>query len=115
MPAPARKTAEKAPARKAAAPAKRTPAEAAVAEALGENDTKIHLRGQDFVIKGETRASFRYAMAIASGNDAQILFELVSPEDRARLFAVARPGESFVEVATDFFEALAEASGEGNS
>lgn len=110
MPAPARKT----PAKKTAS--KPNPAEAAVKEALNEGDVEFNVRGQKFVMKASTRSSFDYAMAIASGNDAQIIYELVSPEDRQRLFALKRyQGEPFVDIATDFFEGLAQASGEGNS
>lgn len=107
MPAPARKTAGT---KQKTEP---TPAEAAVAEALGDGDIVITVRGQDFVIKNATRLSMSVAMAIAANNTPQLIFELLDPADQDRFLAAGR-GVPFQEMATEFFEAIDKASGQGN-
>lgn len=110
MPAPARKTAPK----KTAEPV--APSEAAAHEAIGDGEILLDFRGEKFHIKdAEVRSSFRYAMALAGGLEHQMIFELIQPKDRTRFISLAKPGESFVEVGGEFFTALAQASGEGNS
>ena len=104
--------------RKAAAPkAIDTPAEAAAAEALNDGDVEVEFRGQKFVIKAETLRSARFRLAVASGNDAQMVYELLAsnPFDEQRLFALADRGEDGLEFFGEFFAAYAKASGQGNS
>lgn len=90
-------------------------AEAAAAEALNEGDVSVEFRGETFVVKRETRQSFRLAMAIASNSQAQMIYELITPADRPRFIALGKPGEAFSDVATEWFAALNKASGQGNS
>lgn len=103
--------------RKAAPKTVDTPAEAAASEALNEGDVKLEFRGQTFIVTEDNRRSARFALAVASGNSAQMIYELLAdnPLNEQRLFACARKGEDAAEFFGDFFAAYAKASGQGNS
>jgi hypothetical protein len=92
-----------------------TPAEAAAAEALNDGDIAVEFRNATFVIPESTRASARFAMAVASGQDHKFIYELIGPADSDRFIALCKPGEPFAEVAVEFFTAYGKASGQGNS
>lgn len=92
-----------------------TPAQAAVAEALEDGDVAVEFRGQQFVIKRETRLSAKVAMALASGQDHVFLYHLLGPVDSDRFIRLCKPGEPFTDVSAEWFEAYGKASGQGNS
>jgi hypothetical protein len=109
--APAKKVAAKKPAEPAIEP---TQAEAAAAEAIGlDHDLEFEFRGETFTVPGGVRSSWRVAMA--TGSALQMIVELIDPEDRPRLIEVGKRGESFAELADEFFGAYNKASGQGNS
>ena len=110
--------------RKPATDGDKTPAEAAAAEALADNAVDedgspaglvVEFRGEKFTISDEARRSARFVMAVAAGNEPQMIYEMISPEDEQRFMQLARRGESYPDFAVEFFEAYGKASGQGNS
>jgi hypothetical protein len=105
MPAPARKTPR----------TTTTPAEAAAAEALNEGDVAVEFRGATFVIPDDIYSTPAVVMALASGQDHKILYHLLGDREADRWVRLCKPGESFRDAASEFFEAYGKASGQGNS
>lgn len=105
------------PRRRTASTTKKSTAagEAAAREAVGDGDVVVEFRGEKFVVTRESRTSFRFAMASAGGETHVMMYELIAAKDRPRFIALGKPNEMFVDVAREFFAALNEASGEGNS
>lgn len=111
----------------AAAP-KKTAAQAAASEAVGDVDlTKpdaapdpnapivVPFRGAEFRIERVTLVSARYLVAVASNQPHTILFEALGPKQSAEWIRLCKPGEGLYEAAGEFFEALSKAAGWGNS
>lgn len=95
---------------------KKTPAQAAADEAVaGVQDVTVEFRGEKFLITAERRLSWKFTMAVASNNPAQMIAEAIDAKDRPRMLAVGKDDERFWDVANEFWNAYAEASGQGNS
>jgi hypothetical protein len=91
------------------------PAEAAAAEVLAEGKLTIPFRGADFVIDRDILSSARFLIAIASGQDHRILFEILGPENVDRFMLTLKRGETLPVVAAEFLGAVNKSAGWGNS
>lgn len=93
------------------------PAEAAVAEALAPpvDTLTIEFRGLELTIEREILRSARFLVAMASGQDHRILFEIIGLRNVDRFMSVLQRGEQLPAVAAEFLEAVGKAAGWGNS
>lgn len=94
---------------------RKKPVEAAADEAVGDGDVTVEFRSQKFTVKGDTRRSVQFALALASRQDHVLLYQMLGPIDSDRFIRLCSPGESFTTVAAEFFESYERASGQGNS
>ena len=91
------------------------PAEAAAAEVLAEGKLTIPFRGAKFTIDRDILTSARFLIAIASGQDHRILFEIIGPENVDRFMLTLKRGETLPAVAAEFLESVSKVAGWGNS
>jgi hypothetical protein len=99
-----------------------TPAEAAAAEAVPDEEKDdtilVPFRGVDIPVPNpaKTRDSFAVQMAVASGNDARLLYVLVGARGSRMIEALIDDSkDDFLSVAREFFTAYGEVTGQGNS
>jgi hypothetical protein len=95
---------------------RKTPAEAAEAEATATPDTGIVVpfRGRDFTVDQTILTSTRFGLALAANRGHEVLFELLGPEQAGAFIALCTRGEQLAMTANEFLDALNEAS-PGNS
>lgn len=93
--------------------AESNPAEDARQEAVGETPQPAHVefRGDEFIIDRSVLQSFRLRMAVAQGNTALMVAELVDPADLPRLTYLVARGESHDQVFAEFMGAVNKALG----
>jgi hypothetical protein len=89
------------------------PAEDARQEAVGETPqpARVEFRGDEFIIDRSVLQSFRLRMAVAQGNTALMVAELVDPVDLPRLTYLVARGESHDQVFAEFMGAVNKALG----
>lgn len=94
----------------------KNPAEAAAEEAAAD-DITVEFRGQTFTIQRATFADARFQLFFAAGRGSDLMLELVGHEraDQDRFIGTLQPGEQLVVIAEEFFKAVNDASGGGNS
>jgi hypothetical protein len=92
-----------------------SPAQAAAAEAAGD-DLVVTFRGEKFTVHRAVFDSARYILALAGGREDLAIHQLLSgdPANYNRFLDLVRPGDNFLAVSLEFSQALVRA-GQGNS
>lgn len=88
--------------------------DAAADEAAG-TDLVIPWRGVDLTIQRDVLTSARFLLAIRTGQDHTILYELLGPENADVFMATVQRGEQMPTVAAEFLDAVSAAAGWGNA
>jgi hypothetical protein len=93
--------------------------EAAAAEVAAETDdtvvADVQFRGETFPIPVSTFASARFLFALATDVPHRILFEALGAALADKFIRTLKPGEGIYEVTKEFFDAVNDAAGQGNS
>jgi hypothetical protein len=97
-----------------------TPAEAAAAEALPEQQTDtviVPFRGLEVPVPNPAKNgdSFAVQMAVASGSNARLLYALVGDRGTRLIESTLTDEDVFLDVVSEFFTAYGEVTGAGNS
>ena len=91
-----------------------TPAEAAAAEATGD-DLIVHFRKTDFTVPRARVDSLHFKLAIANMDYASMMTETLDAAQQFQLLQLVTRGEDPLEVANEYMTALSKAGGSGNS
>lgn len=102
----------------------KNPAEAAAEEALlpPEDTLTVSFRGEEFTFPRSRLTEARFALLAAAGRTGDMMLELIGPtrsiddlKTQNRFLATLKPGESSVDIIEEFFAAVTEVAGSGNS
>lgn len=102
----------------------KNPAEAAAEEAMlpREDTFTVSFRGEEFTFPRARLTEARFVLLAAAGRSGDMMLELIGPQNTVadlkaqnRFLATLKPGETLMGITEEFFAAVNEVTGSGNS